>query len=99
MAFLPGEIQKLNTWNGYGLKASASHDFRVSDIEIPEYPTFAMTHRSEYAGKPLFHYPFMGYAPAPWKVPLPASTAFIQMQEPLLRPAAKPHWRFTNRAP
>lgn len=64
MAFLPGEIQKLDTWNGYGLKASASHDFTVSDIEIPEERSFVLLPRPEHEGKPLFHYPFMGYAPA-----------------------------------
>lgn len=64
MAFLPGEIQKINTWNGYGLKASASHDFVVSELEVPEDRTFAMVPHPEHEGKPLFHYPFMGYAPA-----------------------------------
>lgn len=64
MAFLPGEIQKLDTWNGYGLKASASHDFMVSDLEIPEERSFVLVPRPEHEGKTLFHYPFMGYAPA-----------------------------------
>ena len=64
MAFLPGEIKPLDTWNGYGLKASASHDFMVSDLEIPEQRSFVLVPRPEYEGKPLFHYPFMGYAPA-----------------------------------
>lgn len=64
MAFLPGEIQKIDTWNGYGLKASASHDFRVSNVEIPEDRSFTLVPRPEHKGKTLFHYPFMGYAPA-----------------------------------
>ncbi|MFP8489196.1 acyl-CoA dehydrogenase family protein [Gracilimonas sp. Q87] len=64
MAFLPGEIKKLDTWNGYGLKASASHDFIVSDLEIPAERSFVLTPRSKHEGKTLFHYPFMGYAPA-----------------------------------
>lgn len=64
MAFLPAEVQKLNTWNGYGLKASASHDFKVSDLEIPDNRSFVLTPRTEHKHKPLFNYPFMGYAPA-----------------------------------
>lgn len=64
MAFLPGEIHKLDTWNGYGLKASASHDFEVSDLEIPDKRSFVLTPRPEHERKPLFNYPFMGYAPA-----------------------------------
>ena len=64
MAFLPDEIQKLNTWNGYGLKASASHDFEVSDLEIPDTRSFILTPRPEHEHKPLFNYPFLGYAPA-----------------------------------
>lgn len=64
MAFLPDEVRKLDTWNGYGLKASASHDFKVSNLEIPEERSFVLEPRPEHEGKTLFHYPFMGYAPA-----------------------------------
>ncbi|WP_340105773.1 acyl-CoA dehydrogenase family protein [Rhodohalobacter sp. 8-1] len=64
MAFLPDEIEKLDTWRSFGLKASASHDFSVTDLEISEERSFVLEPRPEHEGKPLFHYPFMGYAPA-----------------------------------
>lgn len=64
MAFLPDEIQPLDTWNGYGLKASASHDFEVEDLIIPKERSFVMGPQPEHEGKPLYHFPFMAYAPS-----------------------------------
>lgn len=64
MAFLPDEVQTLDTWNGYGLKASASHDFTVKNVVIPEERSFTLTPKPEHASKTLYHYPFLASAPA-----------------------------------
>ena len=64
MAFLPDEIQKLDTWNGYGLKASASHNFKVENVIIPEERTFTLVPKPDHADKTLYHFPYMAYAPA-----------------------------------
>jgi indole-3-acetate monooxygenase len=64
MAFLPDEITPLDTWNGYGLKASASHDFTVENLRIPKERSFVLAPRTDLKQRPLYNFPFMAYAPA-----------------------------------
>lgn len=64
LAFYPGEVNNLRTWNSYGLTATASHDFEVKKIRIPRRRSFIMEPQPEYAGRPLYRFPFMQFAPA-----------------------------------
>ncbi|HKL15315.1 MAG TPA: hypothetical protein VJ915_06745 [Balneolaceae bacterium] len=62
LAFYPGEVKRLGTWNSYGLTATASHDFEVVEQQIPKRRSFKMVAQPEYAGKALYRFPFMPFA-------------------------------------
>lgn len=86
MAFYPREVQNLKTWNSYGLKATASNDFNVSDIQLPERRSFTMNPQPKYANRALFRFPFMAYAPATLASSLLGiTTAFLDEAENTLK--------------
>lgn len=64
MAFYPKEVKSPDTWNSYGLKATASHDFEVNDVTIPAERSFIMKPQPAYENYTLYRYPFMPYASA-----------------------------------
>ncbi len=64
MSLYPHEVTNLDTWNSYGLKATASHDFEVKNVEIPRHRSFPIAPRPVYANRPLYRFPFMPFASA-----------------------------------
>ena len=64
LAFYPDEVNKLQTWNSYGLTATGSHDFEVDNVGVPRCRSFIMEPQPEYADRPLYRFPFMQFAPA-----------------------------------
>lgn len=63
-AFYPDEVNLINSWNSYGLIATASHDFEIRDIRVPKNRSFTMSPQPEYASRPLYRFPFMPFAVA-----------------------------------
>lgn len=49
-------------WNSYGLKATASHDFIVQDIFVPDAHSFSLTTPSSFATGTLYRFPFLQLA-------------------------------------
>lgn len=46
-------------WNSYGLKATASHDFIIADIFVPDGFSFNLSAPSPFANGPLYKFPFL----------------------------------------
>lgn len=46
------------TWSVTGLKATSSNDFSVSEIFVPEAHVFSLLRPSDFAGGPLYRFPF-----------------------------------------
>ena len=83
LAFYPDEVNKLHTWNSYGLTATASHDFEVNNVRVPRRRSFTMEPQPKYAGRPLYRFPFMQFAPATLASSLLGITrAFISEADP-----------------
>lgn len=49
-------------WNSYGLKATASHNFKVEDVLVPDELSFSLTEPSMFADGPLYKFPFLQLA-------------------------------------
>lgn len=64
MAFYPEEVKSLDTWNSYGLIATASHDFEVKGVAIPAERSFIMKPQPEFENYTLYRVPFTPYASA-----------------------------------
>ncbi len=64
MAFYPDEVMVRNSWNSFGLTATASHDFEVENVRVPHRRSFTMMAQPEYAGRTLYRFPFMQFASA-----------------------------------
>jgi indole-3-acetate monooxygenase len=64
MAFYPDEVMVYDTWNSYGLTATASQDFEVKNVQVPHRRSFTMMAQPEYAGRTLYRFPFMQFASA-----------------------------------
>jgi indole-3-acetate monooxygenase len=60
--FFPDEVQVKDTWDSYGLQATASHDFAVEEQWLPEERTFSLLKPSPYEDGPLYRFPFMQFA-------------------------------------
>lgn len=83
LAFYPDEVNRLHTWNSYGLTATASHDFEVYNIRVPRRRSFTMEPQPSYADRPLYRFPFMQFAPATLASSLLGITrAFIYEADP-----------------
>lgn len=59
---LPEEVIIHPTWNSYGLKATASHDFEASGLVIPPERCFTIAAESSHIDDPLYRYPFVPFA-------------------------------------
>lgn len=46
------------TWDVTGLQATSSNDFSVSALFVPEAHSFSLLHPSDFAGGPLYRFPF-----------------------------------------
>ncbi len=59
--FFPDEVKVKNTWDAYGLQATSSHDFEVTEHWLPEERTFSLLKPSPYEDGPLYRFPFMQF--------------------------------------
>lgn len=51
-------------WNSYGLKATASHDFKIEGAVVPDDYSFSLAAPSVVAEGPLYKFPFLQLAEA-----------------------------------
>jgi hypothetical protein len=56
------EVKVLNTWNVFGMKATSSCDFSVSNVWVPKSYRFDLQHPSPILQSPLYRFPFMKLA-------------------------------------
>lgn len=61
-AFLPEQVEILNHWSSYGLKATASDDMKVTDQFVPEERVFVLTPEAAKVDAPLYTFPFEPFA-------------------------------------
>ena len=62
LTFYPDEVQIKQSWNSYGLKATASHDFEVHEITVPAKRTFTIHPDHLIIDEPLYRFPFESFA-------------------------------------
>ncbi len=58
------QVNLSNRWNSYGLKATASHDFIIQDIFVPDAHSFSLATPSPFATGALYRFPFLQLAEA-----------------------------------
>ncbi|MET0661038.1 MAG: acyl-CoA dehydrogenase family protein [Steroidobacteraceae bacterium] len=58
MAFAPGQVTIIPTWNVSGLRGTGSHDFEVADAFVPEQHTFSVFTDVPRESGPLYRLPF-----------------------------------------
>lgn len=62
VALLPEEIEFTSSWKSFGLKATASRDFKVDDTYIPEQRVFELHPDRSHINGPLYRFPFLPFA-------------------------------------
>lgn len=73
-------------WNSYGLKATASHDFEVEDVLVPDDLSFSLAEPSMFADGPLYKFPFVQLAEALLAVTMSGMAChFIDLFEVLVK--------------
>lgn len=63
VAFEPGQVEILDTWDTLGMRGTGSHDFRAHAVFVPEPRTFSVF-GEPYEPGPLYRYPFGAIAAA-----------------------------------
>ena len=58
MAFAPSEVEILQTWDSAGMRGTASHDFEVRDVFVPERRSFSVFTDAPREPGPLYRLPF-----------------------------------------
>ncbi|HLA52846.1 MAG TPA: hypothetical protein VK618_06065, partial [Flavitalea sp.] len=58
------QVTITDLWNSHGLKATASHDFKIEDVLVPDDFSFNLTEPSIFADSPLYKIPFLPLAEA-----------------------------------
>ncbi|HKK44721.1 MAG TPA: hypothetical protein VJ964_04330, partial [Balneolaceae bacterium] len=61
-AFYPDEVQKADKWESYGLKATGSHNIKVSDVVVPKDRSFEIAPGKSQVDGLLYGYPFEPFA-------------------------------------
>ncbi|MCO5259534.1 MAG: hypothetical protein M9916_05270 [Crocinitomicaceae bacterium] len=56
--FPKSAVTVFNTWNVLGLKATASNDFEVNNLVVPDDEVFSLLQPSNFASAPIFKVPF-----------------------------------------
>lgn len=63
--FVPREhVQVIDDWNAFGLKATASHSFKVTDVWVPETNAFVIGSQHAKLPQTIYRYPFQQFAEA-----------------------------------
>ncbi len=60
--FLPEEIEVLEDWNAMGLRATASHSFKVENLLVDSQRTFVLVPKHRTLHDPIFTLPFLNFA-------------------------------------
>src|SRR5690606_32356327 len=58
MAFDPSQVEIISTWDSSGMRATASHDFQVTDVFVPEARSFSVFTDVPRDPGPLYRLPF-----------------------------------------
>lgn len=61
-AFYPDEIEIVPSWKSTGLKATASHDFKVQEATIPDSRSFLIEPARSRIEAAIYRYPFKPFA-------------------------------------
>jgi alkylation response protein AidB-like acyl-CoA dehydrogenase len=62
MAFPADEVEIIETWDTVGMSATASHDYRVDEIFVPESHTFSVFDDEPQVDGLLYRFPFVSQA-------------------------------------
>lgn len=62
--FPASKVEIIDTWNTFGLIASCSNDYKVTDCLVPQEHVFDLTKQSAYASSLLYKYSFDAFAVA-----------------------------------
>jgi len=60
--FLRDEVSVLNDWDAMGLKATASHTFKVNDLILTGDRSFVIDNRFPLIDETIYQYPFLQFA-------------------------------------
>lgn len=58
----PDQIEILEDWNAFGLRATASHTISAVDAFVPVEMTFSLTETQGYENETIYQYPFLPFA-------------------------------------
>lgn len=58
----PGQIEILEDWNAFGLRATASHTISAVNAFVPFEMTFSLTETQGYENETIYQYPFLPFA-------------------------------------
>jgi alkylation response protein AidB-like acyl-CoA dehydrogenase len=64
MAFDPGQVRVLETWDANGMRGTASHDMAVVEAFVPEERMFSVFEGQPWHGAAVFRVPFVEFAEA-----------------------------------
>src|SRR5215831_8459595 len=56
------EVKLLDDWNAIGMIATASHSFRVDDLDVPRNRCFQIDSANCFLDLPIYKYPFLQFA-------------------------------------
>lgn len=62
--FAKQDVQVIEDWNTVGLRATASHSFRVTDLWVDKAHTFLIAPKHAKLELPIYQYPFLQFAEA-----------------------------------
>ncbi len=62
--FAKDDVELITDWNTFGLKATASHSFRVTNLRAEESHTFLIAPQHAQLDHPIYQYPFLQFAEA-----------------------------------
>ncbi len=80
------QVSITDLWNSHGLKATASHDFKIDDVIVPEDFSFSISEPSIFADSALYKIPFLPLAEALLAVTMTGmSCHFIDLLKMLLK--------------
>lgn len=77
--FWPDEVEIVQDWNAFGLKATESHSIVVHDVFVPDERTFSIMEPNGLYDNPIYSYPFLPFAEASFAaVSIGLATHFLE---------------------
>lgn len=94
--FLPEQVQILEDWDTFGLKATGSHSMRVENAFVPDDHTFDLSLPVAAEAALIYHYPFLQFAQASFAaVNLGLARHFLAEVEEIIN-LKKPSWESSS---